>query len=93
VNIIFWSVLLCTVWGVGFYFALRYAPKRMPRKPKDEWAIHGFDKLLAAIEGARGTSLKATVRTKEGKVYVIDLIEVRELPDGTLERVEAEHGR
>lgn len=61
------------------------------KRPKDEWTILGFEKLLEASKRGRreAGNLRPTVTQRTtGKVFVIELFEVRKLPDGSIERVD-----
>lgn len=75
---------------IGFLFTSVRAhvdSEPLPKK-KVEWSISGFSALLKAVEEGKRTGKKATVTgPADGKLYVVEVYEVRDNADGTISRI------
>lgn len=88
---IFTLIGVVVTTGICLKVIFQHIERVETKRPKDEWTILGFEKLLEASKRGRreAGNLRPTVTQRTtGKVFVIELFEVRKLPDGSIEKLD-----
>jgi hypothetical protein len=89
-------VILCFAF-LTLYVLVTHSAVELKEKDKDEknhtnggWTILGFQNLLNALSDSKQKGKYATVFQKSsGRRFMIELHEVKELPDGSIQKIDS----